>query len=200
MLTLNSPVKTPFHRIPAGLKIGFLMVFSLALYLFESPLMLAGGFLFMVVANSLSGVKFLRLALKNLSPIYPFLIIILVWHLFTGSALDGLIIGLRLVAVFGIANLVTMTTRLDDMMNLLNCLIKPFGTLGLNLSAIGLAIGLVIRTVPRIIDLTGALSLAWRARSTRSANWRMIFPLVCLTLDDGDKVAEAIRARRVLPR
>ncbi|MCY4445831.1 MAG: energy-coupling factor transporter transmembrane component T [Rhodobacteraceae bacterium] len=196
MLTLNSPIRTPYHSIPAGYKVGFLMIFSLVMYLIHSPLLMLYGFAFVIVAKLIVGIRFFIFALWKLLPIYPFLIVILLWHLLTNTFNEGLVIGLRLLAVFGLANLVTMTTRLDDMINLLNRVLKPFAKLGLDLSIVSVTIGLAIRTIPKIIDIVKKIGFSWRSRSVKPINWRMVFPLVCLTLDDSEHVAEAIKARR----
>ena len=41
MLTLTSPVETPFHRLPAGAKLGALCLFTALLFHLNSPLPLA---------------------------------------------------------------------------------------------------------------------------------------------------------------
>ena len=41
MLTLTSPVETPLHRLPAGLKLGLLCAFTILLFRLSSPLPLA---------------------------------------------------------------------------------------------------------------------------------------------------------------
>ncbi len=172
------------------------MIFSLVMYLIHSPLLMLYGFAFVIVAKLIVGIRFFIFALWKLLPIYPFLIVILLWHLLTNTFNEGLVIGLRLLAVFGLANLVTMTTRLDDMINLLNRVLKPFAKLGLDLSIVSVTIGLAIRTIPKIIDIVKKIGFSWRSRSVKPINWRMVFPLVCLTLDDSEHVAEAIKARR----
>ena len=197
MLTLNSPIKTPYHQIPAGYKVCFLMIFSTLLYSLKLIPLVFGGFLFVVVLVGYCGIEFLKLFLRRLIPIYPFLLIICFWHFITNTMGEGIFIGLILLTVFGLANLVTMTTRLDDMIDLMNIILKPFARIGLNVAPFGIAIALVLRTIPKIIAIANNISLSWRSRSLKTPNWRIIFPLVCLTLDDGEQVAEAIKARRV---
>lgn len=197
MLTLNSPIKTPYHRIPAGFKVCFLMIFSTLLYSLKLTPLVFGGFLFVIALISYCGIEFFKLFIRRLIPIYPFLLIIFFWHLVTNTMNEGIFIGLVLLTVFGLANLVTMTTRLDEMIDLMNVILKPLSRIGINLTPLGIAVALVLRTIPQIISIAKNIGLAWRSRSLKTPNWRIIFPMVCLTLDDGEQVAEAIKARRV---
>jgi biotin transport system permease protein len=100
-----------------------------------------------------------------------------------------------MLSAVGLANLVTMTTTLAAMMDVVNRLLRPFARLGVNLRAIELAAAMVIRFTPVLAQKGGALALSWRARSRRLAGWRVIVPFLVLALDDAEHVAEALRAR-----
>ena len=58
-----------------------------------------------------------------------------------------------------------------------------------------MAVGLVIRFTPVLIDRAERLAEAWRLRSTKRANWRLLAPLGLSVMDDAEQIAEAIRAR-----
>jgi biotin transport system permease protein len=72
---------------------------------------------------------------------------------------------------------------------------KPLRWLGLNSRVLELAIALVIRLTPVLVERGGQLTQAWKARSRNAPNWRIILPFTVLALDDADRVAEALRAR-----
>ena len=107
----------------------------------------------------------------------------------------GVVIALRMLNAVALANLVTMTTKLEDMMEVAHRLLSPFARFGLKLRAIELAAAMVIRFTPVLAQKGAALAQAWRARSRRRAGWRVILPFMVLALDDADHVAEALRAR-----
>tara|TARA_R110002049_G_scaffold60785_4_gene162854 strand:+ start:1252 stop:1818 length:567 start_codon:yes stop_codon:yes gene_type:complete len=144
---------------------------------------------------ALPGQVFLRYGLGRIWPLWPFVVVLLVWHVITGALLEGAVIALRMVTAVALANLVTMTTSLEAMMGVVRRLLRPFVRLGLNLRAIELAAAMVIRFTPILADKGAALALAWRARARRRAGWRVIVPFLVVALDDADHVADALRAR-----
>lgn len=195
MLALVSPIDTPYHRLPAGLKFGALSLATVALFLAESVALqlaaLAGAAgLYLAVSA-----EFLRMGAANLRPLWPFLVIVGIWHFLLGDPRDGVIVCLRLLTAVALANLVTMTTRLDDAIDLLMRLLRPFRRLGLRTGQIAFAIALVIRFIPVTLANARRLLESWRARSARRPGWQVIAPIFLVALDDATRVAEAIRAR-----
>ncbi|MCY4185863.1 MAG: energy-coupling factor transporter transmembrane protein EcfT [Rhodobacteraceae bacterium] len=196
MLNLNSPIKTPYHRLPVVWKLAILSITTIVVYQLENHLILVVLLLAMFLLNLMPGINFLKLAIRNLSPIIPFMVFILLWHVFTGSTVQGMVLLVKFMIVISLANLVTMTSQLDEMIALIEKLVKPLGKIGLDLSFLGLTFGLVIRSVPNLLEITRRLNFSWRSRSLKRPGWRLIFPLICFALDDADHVAEAIKARR----
>jgi biotin transport system permease protein len=173
MISLTSPVETRAHRWPAGLKLGALCLASTGLFLTENPAFLAGA---------------LRVVL-------PFVVILLAWHAVTGDLRGGVLITLRMVTLIALANLVTMTTGLDDLVDLVHSLTAPLRRLGVPTHPLETAIPLVIRFTPVLVGRAETLALAWRARSRRRPGWRLVLPLTLGALDDADHVGESLRAR-----
>ena len=195
MISLTSPVETAAHRWPAGIKLGLLAVATLGLFAALDWRWLALGFAGMLVLYALPGEVFLRAGLRRLWVLWPFVLLIAVWHLVTRDAAGGALIVLRMVTAVGLANLVTMTTRLSDMTTLVERAVAPLGRLGLPVQAVPLAMALVVRFVP-VLTLKGeTLAAAWRARSPRKPGWRIIVPFAVAAIDDAEQVAEALRAR-----
>lgn len=195
MISLTSPVNTRAHGWPAGGKLLALCLASVALFAVRDVwvhLLAATGVL---VLYALPGQVFFKHGMRRLWPLWPFVAVILLWHIATGAAQDGMLICLRMLSAVGLANLVTMTTSLSQMMAVLRHLLRPFAWLGVNLRAIELAAAMVIRFTPVLALKGAALTMAWRARSRRRAGWRVIVPFMVLALDDADHVAEALRAR-----
>jgi biotin transport system permease protein len=195
MLTLTSPVETWLHPVRAGWKLLALCVFTFALFSMEGIQALALALAFVVVLQLPCGALFLRTAARLLWPLWPFVGIVLVWHLWIAAPAAGATVVLRLVAAVGAANLVTMTTRLTDMIAVIEWLARPFGRAGLSPRLIALAIALAIRFIPVLSVRAFQLSEAWRARSPRRSRWPLLVPVTLAALDDADHVAEALRAR-----
>ncbi|UYV38705.1 energy-coupling factor transporter transmembrane protein EcfT [Rhodobacteraceae bacterium D3-12] len=195
MISLTSPVKTRAHDLPAGLKLGALVCATVVLASTDNvvfhPCALLGAFLL----YALPGRAFFVGGLKRLRPLWPFAVLVLVWHLVTRDIEAGFVIALRMVTAVALANLVTMTTRLTDIMAVLRWIGQPAERLGLNMRVIEIAIGLMIRMVPVLREKGHYLAESWRARACRRARWNLVLPLTVLALDDAEKVSEALRAR-----
>ncbi|MFG6563972.1 CbiQ family ECF transporter T component [Sulfitobacter sp. 1A13421] len=195
MISLTSPVETRAHGWPAGAKLGALCVATLLLFGVEEPvwqILFCAGMLLLYV---LPGRAFLRAGLGRLWMLWPFVGLILLWHVLTDDGEAGLVIALRMVTAVGLANLVTMTTKLSDMMGVVHWLAAPLRRFGLRTRSLELAVALVVRFTPVLAAKGQMLSLAWRARSRRRAGWRVVMPFTVLAIDDAEHVAEALRAR-----
>lgn len=195
MISLTSPVKTAAHNWPAGLKLALLCLATVVLFTLENLIgqLLALALNFALYA--LPGRRFLSSGLRRLWMLWPFVAIIVIWHALVSDLTNGLIIVLRMITAVGLANLVTMTTNLSDMIGVVRWLLTPLRRFGINTGGVEMAMALVIRFTP-VLALKGrALSMAWRARSPRRVGWQIITPFAVLAIDDAEHVAEALRAR-----
>ena len=195
MISLTSPVRTRAHGWPAGGKLLALCLASVGL--FAAPYVSVQLCVAVAVLGlyTLPGRVFLAHGLRRLWPLWPFIVLVSGWHLATGAPREGAVIVLRMLSAVALANLVTMTTTLEQMMGVVRRLLGPFSRLGINLRAVELAAAMVIRFTPVLAHKGAALALAWRARARRRAGWQVVVPLMVLALDDADHVAEALRAR-----
>ncbi|MFN7222768.1 MAG: energy-coupling factor transporter transmembrane component T family protein [Paracoccaceae bacterium] len=194
MLTLTSPVETPLHRLPSGGKLATLAAFTFALFLTNSIWLLSLSLLAVGALHLTGGMTFARHGLRMLRPLWPFVVVVGLWHLWLSEAGTGSAIILRMVAAVAAANLVTMTTRLSDMIVVLEWLARPLAPI-LPPRRLALAIALVIRFIPVLSERAALLTQAWRARSGRKPGWRLIGPVALAALDDAENVAAALRAR-----
>ncbi|SFE76541.1 biotin transport system permease protein [Sulfitobacter brevis] len=195
MISLTSPVKTRAHSWPAGLKLGALCLATMALFAAGDIAWHLGFAAFAVLLYALPGSLFMREGLRRLWALWPFVVLVVGWHLLTDDVTKGAVIALRMLTAVGLANLVTMTTTLRDMMGVVRWLLTPLRWLGVNTGAIEIAVALVIRFTPVLAEKGQMLAMAWRARSPRSVRWHIIAPFAVLAIDDADHVAEALRAR-----
>lgn len=194
MLTLTSPVETVLHGLPAGGKLAVLALFTAGLFWLTSPLWLAAALGAVLALHGLGGMAFAHHGLRLLRPLWPFVAVVGLWHLGTGDGIAGLAIILRMLAAVAAANLVTMTTRLSDMIAVLETLARPLRPV-LPPRRLALAIALVIRFVPVMSGRLAQIAEAYRARSPGRAGWRIVAPAALAALDDADRVADALRAR-----
>lgn len=195
MLTLTSPVDTWAHHLPAGPKLGLLCLWTVLLYALTSPAALTVAALAVLVLLASCGRTFLTTALHLLRPLWPFIVIVALWHLWLHDLQTGATILLRLITAVAAANFVTMTTRLSDMIAVITRLARPLRRFGLEPATLALAIALVIRFIPVMLLRMDQIRDAFRARSLRRPGWRVLVPALLAALDDAEQVAEALRAR-----
>ncbi|MGB8811799.1 MAG: energy-coupling factor transporter transmembrane protein EcfT [Paracoccaceae bacterium] len=195
MLTLTAPFDTALHHLPAGVKLAVLAVVTMLL-LPLTQLPLIGGAAVMVAGLYLCfGLGFASYGARMLRPLWPFLAVLAIWHVWSGDIARGAGIGLKMLTAVALANLVTMTTRLDDMIAVVERIAAPLAKVGLAPRVLAVAIALAIRFTPVLMDKTERLAEAWRARRSGRPNWRIVLPATLMALDDADHVAEALRAR-----
>lgn len=194
MLTLTSPVDTWAHRLPAGVKLATLCAVTLGLFSLTQPLSQGAALVAVAAVVATGGPRFAVTSLRMLRPLWPFVLLVALWHLWLRDP-GGMTILLRMAAAVAAANFVTMTTRLTDMLAVFETLARPFARFGLSPRMIGLAVALVIRFLPVMLTRAAQIGESWRARSARRPGWRVILPTTLAALDDADRVAEALRAR-----
>lgn len=196
MLSLTSPIQTPAHGWRAGVKLAALAALTFGLFL-PDP-----GWPALVLALTVLGLAVLtawswRIAgvwARLFRPLWPFVLLLVVWHGVTGTPLQGAVILSRMAAAVGAANLVTMTTRLADLQALVIWALRPFRRV-FPAKPLSLAIALMVRFIPVMADRSAQLTAAWRARSPRRPRVGLVAPLIVSALEDADRVAEALRAR-----
>lgn len=195
MISLTSPVETRAHGWPAGAKLAGLCAATLVLFSIGSvwAQALICGLTLLIYA--VPGWRFFKSGMLRLKILWPFIVLILVWHGLTADLTNGAVIVLRMVSAVALANLVTMTTKLSQMVAVVMWATTPLRWIGVNTRGIELGIALVIRFTPVFVQKGQMLALSWRARSVKRLGWRIVIPFAVLAIDDAEHVAEALRAR-----
>lgn len=185
------------HRMPVKPKLFGLMVFGLALYFVDHPLVLGTALVLTALLYHSTGIG-LTEGFRRLKPLLftiGFLAAVNLWLL---SPHEALITTLRLVAILFLAAAVTASTTIADFMAAVTDLARPLEKLGvMKASDLGLALGLVLRFVPDIAQRYEALKDAHAARGIPIKLSRLLGPLIISTLKDADRIAEAIDARGI---
>lgn len=187
------------HRIPATPKLAGLLLVSLILFPIKDPAILAGALVAVLALTGSLGAAAIRQTVRFAVPLAFVIGLLLLFHIAFGLLRDGIVIVMRLLTMVLLANFVTMTTALSEMMALVEKLLTPLAKIGVNVRAISVAMGLAIRFTPVLLTKSGLLFDAWRARSQRPARWRLIVPIGLAALDDAEQISDALRARGGVP-
>lgn len=195
MISLYIAQPSWLHRLPAGLKLLVLLVASLALLPVSNPWALTWGCVVAVGVYASLG----RAGVERLIGLRSILLLVLGLGLFQALVMNWHVAWLsvaRLIVMIMIADLVSATTPMQDMMRVIRPCLTPLRLFGLNPDRLSLAVALVIRFIPSLLAQWQAQSAAWRARANKSAGVRLLVPFMSLTMSRTEKIAEALIARK----
>lgn len=186
--------ETWLHRVPAGAKLAALASASFAILPVEDwRLLTAGLFLTAAFAGTLGKEALGRVLLPG--PLLPLLAIIFALHALAGDWQAGIGSVARLLMMVMLADIVSMTTTMQDMMRALMPVLRLLRPLGINPKKVSLAVSLAVRFVPLLAANWQARNEAWRARTGRKQSWRLVAPFLAETLRMADQIAESLDAR-----
>lgn len=185
---------TWLHPVPAGVKLIALFVPSFAILPVDDWRLLAAALALTSALYASLGFEALK-RLAGFRPLLWLLAIIFVLHALMGDWQTGAGAVLRLLMMILLADMVSMTTTVQDMMQALMPLLRLLRPFGVNPKKLSLAVSLAIRFVPVFSAQWQARAEAWRARTGRKPSLRLIGPFLADTFRMADNVAESLDAR-----
>ena len=194
MISLYLSRQSWLHRWPAGVKLGSLALISIALYFVGNPLFMALSLAGVLGIYATLGAQ----ALRQLTLLRPLLFLFAAMFLvqwWTVGLSAGLVLVLRMATLVLLANLVTLTTRMDAMMTAVTPILRPLHWVGVDPKRIAFAVALLIRFIPVLMATLHNLREAWRARGGGRQVWRLAIPMTIQAIRLSDHVAEALAAR-----
>lgn len=194
MLSLHSTRSTWLHRVPAAPKLALLCVLGTALLLVGDLRWLLGGCVAALAMFASLGMPAWR-SLHRLRGVVVMAVLIAAFHAWLGSPALGAASALRLVTAILLATMLTLTTRFDDLLDVLESLLRPLQPLGVPTARLALALALVLRFIDAFHGQWQRLDDAHRARTGRAGGLRLLAPLTLRTLQAADRVADALAAR-----
>lgn len=195
MLTLAIPGPSWAHRIGAGPKLAILAVAMIGVLQVTSLVMMGVALTAVAALYASLGRRAWQPGLQGLRPLIWLSALVIVFHAFFADLETGVAVALRIFVMVGLANFMTLTTPMADMIAVVTRIAAPLRHIGLEPRALGLSMALFLRYIPILRGRAAALSMAWRARSPRRPGARIVLPLVLTALDDADHLADALRAR-----
>ncbi|MBX4959382.1 energy-coupling factor transporter transmembrane component T family protein [Rhizobium lentis] len=197
MQTLYVEGNSPMHRLSPRLKLLSLTAFAILLFITDNLLLLSGAVLVTAVLYGTIGLP-PGDALRRLRPIFLTIAVVALFNFVFNPWQAALVPLLRLTALMLLAAAVTATTSITEFIDEVTALARPLERTGrVQADDVGLALGLVLRFVPDIVDRYQAIREAHRARGLKVRPTSLLAPLIILTLKDADNVAAAIDARGI---
>jgi biotin transport system permease protein len=183
------------YGISAGRKLLVLVVLGAVLMLVHRLSILTLSLLAVAALMYQSGLSFQRLW-SQLKLIVWFLLLLCIYSAWVQSPEVALEMLLRLSSLILAALLVSMTTPITQMMDVVVWLLKPFERLGwVNTQKVSLALGLTLRLIPELSVQWDDIREAQAARGIEPGVMTMLFPMLVRTLRRAEELSEAIDAR-----
>lgn len=194
MLSLQLSNQTWAHRLPAQFKLLVLCAVSIAVLPIDDVGIMLGVLAAVLVLYAILGMEAVR-QLSLVKPLMPILVVLFAIHLWATDWQTGLVAVSRLLAMVLLANAVTMTTTMSDMMDAVMPLFQPLRIFGIQPTKVALAVALVIRFIPVLFAEWSARERSWQARGGGRQTWRL-FPAFSLgVLRLSSNVGNALDAR-----
>ncbi|MBP2300952.1 energy-coupling factor transporter transmembrane component T family protein [Azospirillum picis] len=196
MLGLYLHRDSAVHRLPAGAKMGGLLLLTAVV------LTLPGAW--GALAAMVAGAALLAAArlppgrvLRDLrAPVVMLALLFGIQALLAGTGWqDAAIAVARFAALILLATVVTLTTRVMDMVDLFERLFGLLRPLGVNPAKMALMLALTIRFVPLLGDLVREVRMAQRARGVERNMAALFVPLLVKILTMADDLTAALEAR-----
>ena len=196
MISLYRPGDSILHRLPAGVALAGLALAAQVLTVYpHDPVSIAVSLAAALLLYPVGG-QSLRVALGELWRLRWILLVLAGTLVVFVSVEAAWISAGRVAALLLLAALLTMTTRMSDLLAVLHRLLRPLRRLGVDPDAVSLALGLTLTMVPVVGAFAQRVRDAERARGVR-LGLRATVPLLVLTLRHADRVGDALAARGV---
>ncbi len=194
-LALYHPTASPVHRAPAGLKLLALAVLSGVLFAVPR-LDLVGAALAGVLAVGLGAARLpVRLLWGQVRPVLLWLAALFVVHLLVTDVATGALAVLRLLTLVLAAAVVTATSRVTELVAVVERICAPLRLVGVRPARSGLVIAMTLRFIPLVAERAARIREAQAARGGSRRLTILVVPLLIQVLQMAHTVAEALDAR-----
>ncbi|MDT0327620.1 energy-coupling factor transporter transmembrane component T family protein [Nocardiopsis lambiniae] len=195
-LGLYIPGDGVLYRLRARTKLAGLLVVCVVVIALADPRVSVGLLLAAVLLYPAVGLPFKRV-LGVLRTLWPFLLAIGVFQGLFGDPLTGVRLCSQLLALVLLANAVTLTTRVREMLDLFERLARPLGRFGVSSERVALVLALTIRSIPMVAAAWRAAVEGYRARGLSGRPHLLVTPLIVQLFRMAEATGEALVARGI---
>jgi biotin transport system permease protein len=196
VIGLYRPGTSPLHRAPPGLKLLLLAAGALVLVALRSPVAVGVACLVVLVGYLLAALG-PREPVHQVWPLRSVVLLLVPFQWWTAGWRAAAVVVGTMVALVAAAGLVTLTTRMTALLDLLERLLQPLQRFGLQPERVSLLLALTIRAVPVLVATLSDVRDARRARGLERSPKALLVPVVLRTMRHADRLGEALVARGV---
>ena len=187
------PGRSWLHRVPAAAKLAGLLVLLAVTFTLSSPTAVALAAVATVALYASAGLA--RAVPAQVRPLRWLVLGLFVLQTLTAGWVTAVVVTGRLVVAVVLAGLVTLTTRIVDLLDVLERVLHPMRHVGVDSERVALVLALAIRAVPVVAGLAEEIRDAQRARGLPASPRAFAVPFVVRSLRHADALGEAIAAR-----
>jgi len=193
-LGLYVPRKSPIHALPAGVKLLGMAIVGISVCFTSSIAGLIALLSLTLLLIQVARLPWLLVA-AQLRPMAWIFAGIFMLHTVVNHWTVGLVIVLRFAVLLLLATLITLTSRVSDMVEALEQGLKPLKPLGIRPAQISLMVAIAIRLIPLILEQIRDVQDAQRARGIDTPIITLFVPVLIRVLQLADHLADALDAR-----
>jgi len=195
VISLHRPGSSILHRMRAGLKLLLFATAALAIGVFATNLVAVTVAAAAVVAAYLvAGFGPTVLLRQVLAARWVILVMAVTQLIFLPAAVAAANTG-RVTLVIVLAALLTLTTRVPDLIDVVEWAAGPLRRFGVNPATLSLLFAITITAIPVIAGFAAEIREAQRARGVRLLPHAVVVPLLVMSLRYADDLGEAMVAR-----
>ncbi|ASU85102.1 energy-coupling factor transporter transmembrane protein EcfT [Nocardiopsis gilva YIM 90087] len=194
IIGLYIPGDSLLHRVPAGAKLLVLLVTVTAVIAIGNLWVALGSALVAALAYPLGGLA-PRYVWRMFRPVLPFLVLIAVFQGIVGDWPTAARVCAQLTTAVLLAALVTLTTRVSEMLALFERLARPLRFAGVRPDRVALVLALTIRSIPMVEAALRASREAYAARGLRGRPHLIVVPVIVGLIRSAEATGEAMAAR-----
>ena len=193
-LGLYQPGGTPVHRLGAGPKLAVLAAFGIVLVVWPRWTVALGGLAVVLGIAVLARLRW-RESARGLLPVLVLLAGIAAFQVWQRGWELAVQVSASLLALVLAGTVLTATTPGDRLVDLLVRGARPLARVGLRPEVFALAVALMLRTIPALLDVFAEARDAARARGLERQPRAVVVPTAVRTVARAHAVGEALAAR-----
>lgn len=194
LFSLYVPGTTPLHRLPIGYKYLLLLILTVPALLVGSPFV---SLVALIV--SLALLATCRAGLRHAWTL-PLALWVLVaflvgYQVLIGRPDLGIVVGANLVTAVYASRILTLTTPGPALIDALVGALRPLERFGVKADVVGLAVAIMVRSVPLLLDSFDQVRQAARARGRERNLFLLVTPVVVRAVGQAQATGAALAAR-----
>jgi biotin transport system permease protein len=193
---LYVPGTGPLYRLSARTKLLVLLAVSVVVVVAGHPWVSVGALAAALAVYPLSGLG-ARRAWHVLRVLWPFLLVIAVFQGLFGDWSTAVRLVAQLAALVLLANVVTLTTRVREMLDLFERAARPLRHVGADPGRVALVLALTIRSIPMVAAAWRAAREGYLARGLSGRPHLLVVPVIVQLLRMAEATGEALVARGI---